>query len=78
MKHDVMKLIHLRNGHFQFESGHHGDVWLALELLCLKPDSIRPLARELARHPTTPSRSRLWPACRRSLCRTDGGRGTWC
>ena len=30
------------------ESGHHGDTWLDLELLCLRPDRVRPFAKELA------------------------------
>jgi orotate phosphoribosyltransferase len=37
-----------RRGHFLLESGHHGDTWLDLELLCLRPDRVRPLANELA------------------------------
>ncbi len=32
-----------------FESGHHGDLWLELERLCLRPGVVRPLAAELAR-----------------------------
>jgi orotate phosphoribosyltransferase len=37
-----------RRGHFMLESGHHGDLWLDLELLCLRPDRVRPFANELA------------------------------
>lgn len=37
-----------RRGHFKLESGHHGDLWLDLELLCLRPDRVRPLVNELA------------------------------
>src|SRR5262245_1161700 len=37
-----------RRGHFLLESGHHGDVWLDLELLFLRPDRVRPFAQELA------------------------------
>lgn len=37
-----------RRGHFVLESGHHGDMWLDLELLCLRPDRVRPFASELA------------------------------
>ena len=37
-----------RQGHFVLESGHHGDMWLDLELLCLRPDRVRPFANELA------------------------------
>ena len=38
----------MRRGHFLLESGHHGDLWLDLELLCLRPERIRPLVSELA------------------------------
>src|SRR5262245_26225971 len=44
----MLDLLPTRRGHFVFESGHHGDLWLDLELLCLRPDRIRPLANELA------------------------------
>jgi orotate phosphoribosyltransferase len=37
-----------RRGHFVLESGHHGDMWIDLELLCLRPDRVRPFAKELA------------------------------
>jgi orotate phosphoribosyltransferase len=37
-----------RRGHFLLESGHHGDLWLDLELLCLRPDRVRPFVTELA------------------------------
>ncbi len=30
----------MRRGHFLLESGHHGDLWLDLELLCLRPRQI--------------------------------------
>jgi orotate phosphoribosyltransferase len=49
MKHELLSLIAARNGHFRFESGHHGSLWLDLELLMLRPGKIRPFARELAR-----------------------------
>ena len=45
---EVQKLLASRNGHFLLESGHHGELWLDLELLCLRPKKIQPLARELA------------------------------
>jgi orotate phosphoribosyltransferase len=45
---DVMALMPARRGHFLFESGHHGDLWLDLELLCLYPDPVRRLAARLA------------------------------
>src|SRR5262245_21769674 len=37
-----------RSGHFILESGHHGDLWLDLELLCVRPDRVRPFVIELA------------------------------
>jgi orotate phosphoribosyltransferase len=48
VQHDVLSLLAARKGHFLLESGHHGDLWLDLELLCLRPNSLRPLAAELA------------------------------
>ncbi len=48
LSHDVVRLLPFRRGHFCFESGHHGDSWLDLELLCLRPAPIRRLAAELA------------------------------
>jgi orotate phosphoribosyltransferase len=44
----VMELVAARRGHFLLESGHHGDLWLDLEVLCLHPQSIEPFAIELA------------------------------
>ena len=38
----------LRHGHFVFESGDHGDVWLQLERLFTSPRSIRQAAEQLA------------------------------
>lgn len=37
-----------RRGHFLMESGHHGDLWFELELLCRHPREIEPLADKLA------------------------------
>lgn len=37
-----------RWGHFVLESGHHGDLWLDLELLCLRPRQLEGLAASLA------------------------------
>jgi len=45
----VLSLLAARKGHFLLESGHHGDLWLDLELLCLRPRLVEPAARELAR-----------------------------
>jgi len=49
MQQDVIDLLAARKGHFLFESGHHGDLWLDLELLCLRPRLVQPLAAELAK-----------------------------
>ena len=45
----VFDLLSARSGHFLLESGHHGDLWLDLEMLCLRPTALQPLASELAR-----------------------------
>jgi orotate phosphoribosyltransferase len=44
----VAELLPEREGHFVFESGHHGRVWLDLELLFLHPERVQPLAEALA------------------------------
>ncbi|HEY7501442.1 MAG TPA: ankyrin repeat domain-containing protein [Vicinamibacterales bacterium] len=38
-----------RIGHFALESGHHTDLWMTLELLCLHPEFVRQRAALLAR-----------------------------
>ena len=45
---EVVRLLPSRKGHFRLESGHHGDLWLDLELLCLRPEPVRRLAAQLA------------------------------
>jgi orotate phosphoribosyltransferase len=45
---EVAALLPWRKGHFRFESGHHGDTWLDLELLCLQPEPVEQLAAVLA------------------------------
>jgi orotate phosphoribosyltransferase len=45
---EVAALLPWRKGHFRFESGHHGDTWLSLELLCLQPEPVEELAAVLA------------------------------
>ena len=37
-----------RRGHFVLESGHHSDVWLDLEALCLRPAAVQADAARLA------------------------------
>ncbi len=44
----IESLLASRKGHFLLESGHHGDLWLDLELLCLRPGPVRRIAVELA------------------------------
>ena len=44
------RLLQGRQGHFHLESGHHGDLWFALETLCQKPRMIQSLAAQLAAH----------------------------
>ena len=48
MKQDLLELVQGRQGHFQFESGHHGDLWLQLEALCLHPREMQPFVVRLA------------------------------
>src|SRR5262245_1514114 len=40
--------IPIRRGHFKMESGYHTDLWMNLETLCRRPDSVQPAARALA------------------------------
>jgi orotate phosphoribosyltransferase len=44
----LLSSVRARRGHFEFESGHHGDFWLDLETLCVRPAAIRALAADLA------------------------------
>lgn len=44
----VLKLLSMRSGHFLLESGHHGERWLNLEMLCNRPRAVEPLAAALA------------------------------
>ena len=48
MREHVLSLVSGRQGHFQLESGHHGDLWFQLETLCLNAREIRPFAMRLA------------------------------
>ena len=45
---EVSELLAHREGHFRFESGHHGSPWLDLERLCLDPAKVESLAGALA------------------------------
>jgi orotate phosphoribosyltransferase len=44
----LLDLIDARRGHFLLESGHHGGLWLDLDMLFLRPARLMPFARELA------------------------------
>jgi orotate phosphoribosyltransferase len=48
METNVLELLPIRRGHFRFESGYHGEIWLDLDQLFANPRRIAPLARELA------------------------------
>jgi orotate phosphoribosyltransferase len=49
MEEKLLELLSARRGHFVLESGHHGDLWLDLDSLLLRPAGVRPFARDLAR-----------------------------
>lgn len=46
---EILNLVAARQGHFLLESGHHGDLWLELELLCSNPRRVKPFCDELTR-----------------------------
>ena len=46
---DLPGLIDGRHGHFQLESGHHGELWLDLDTLFLRPARLVPFVEDLAR-----------------------------
>jgi len=48
MEQELVKLLAPRSGHFQFESGHHGNLWLDLDVLFLHPSRLQPFIAELA------------------------------
>jgi orotate phosphoribosyltransferase len=45
---ELLNLLSARKGHFRLESGHHGDLWLDLDLLFLRPRLVQRFAFELA------------------------------
>jgi orotate phosphoribosyltransferase len=47
---ELLKLLKTRRGHFRLESGHHGNLWLDLDLLFLHPKALQPFVVELARN----------------------------
>jgi orotate phosphoribosyltransferase len=48
MNGNLLDLMSVRRGHFRYESGYHGEIWLDLDRLFLKPLRIAPLAHDLA------------------------------
>jgi orotate phosphoribosyltransferase len=48
MQPNVLDLLKVRRGHFRYESGFHGEIWLDLDRLFVDPRSLAPLVRELA------------------------------
>jgi orotate phosphoribosyltransferase len=44
----LVDLMPVRRGHFRYESGYHGEIWLDLDRLFLNPIRIAPLAHDLA------------------------------
>jgi orotate phosphoribosyltransferase len=48
MSGDLMSLMGARRGHFRFESGHHGQLWLDPDLLLRRPARLRPYVARLA------------------------------
>jgi orotate phosphoribosyltransferase len=49
MEEKLLELLSARRGHFVLESGHHGNLWLDLDSLLLRPAGLLPFARGLAR-----------------------------
>jgi orotate phosphoribosyltransferase len=43
-----LDLLERRSGHFQLESGHHGDLWLELDALLHRPARLAPFIESLA------------------------------
>jgi orotate phosphoribosyltransferase len=49
MQEELVTLLVPRKGHFRLESGHHGDLWLEIPRLYVRPRELRRLVAELAR-----------------------------
>ena len=45
---ELLHLVPVRRGHFAYESGHHGDLWLELDTLLVSARRLRPYVGELA------------------------------
>jgi orotate phosphoribosyltransferase len=48
VEHEVSRLARPRRGHFDLGTGYHGDLWLDLDALFLRPALLRPYVRTLA------------------------------
>lgn len=46
---DALAMVPRRQGHFQLESGHHGNFWLDLDTLFLHPGALAPQVSALAK-----------------------------
>jgi orotate phosphoribosyltransferase len=44
----LIETLAARRGHFQLESGHHGELWLDLDALFARPSRLAPFVAELA------------------------------
>ena len=55
MEAGLIELVRVRRGHFELGTGYHGDVWLDLDGLFLRPALLQPhidsLAEQLREHP---------------------------
>jgi orotate phosphoribosyltransferase len=49
MQEELVSLLAPRKGHFRLESGHHGDLWLEIPSLYVRPRDLRRFVAELAR-----------------------------
>jgi orotate phosphoribosyltransferase len=49
LQHEIVGLLSARRGHFLLESGHHGDLWLELDPLFVRPARLEPFEAELGR-----------------------------
>src|SRR5207249_5066824 len=48
LQEELLALLPRRQGHFRLESGHHGDWWLDLDSLFLRPTRLRRFTAALA------------------------------
>jgi orotate phosphoribosyltransferase len=49
VQYGLLDLMRPRKGHFMLESGYHGELWLDLDSLFLRPRRLEPFVAELAR-----------------------------